>query len=113
MSNPKLQVENGVYSPQVSRLPSSSEDRLLHLLEQGQSRQEGLLRDISRGIGDVKSEVGELRSEIVALQVTPSLIRTMTIGMVVMIVLVGIAASANVALSTGLFSVTTSAGQAP
>ena len=80
---------------------ASDEDRLFDLLADGQRRQEGLLKDIGDKLDRVTDACGGMREEIRALQVTPRLIRLLVVGMAACVLLVGIAAGAQVVVSTG------------
>ena len=85
----------------VHRETASDEDRLFDLLADGQRRQEGLLKDIGDKLDRVTDACGGMREEIRALQVTPRLIRLLVVGMAACVLLVGIAAGAQVVVSTG------------
>jgi hypothetical protein len=96
--------------PDSGDVTSSAEDRLYALLHDGQVRQERLLEALRGDIQGLTAACGQMASKIEALQVTPSLIRMGMAAMVLVVILVGIASGAQVAVSAGWLRAETSPG---
>lgn len=105
---------NGVHK-QFTTLPpqesqsESIDDRLYELLARGQTRNENLLKNIGTKLDSQATALGDLKAEVVKLQVTPGLIKLVTFALVGIVVVVAITAGATLALDTGVLKVSTSA----
>lgn len=86
----------------------ATDDRLYTLLRDGQRRQERLLEGLREDTQGLTAACGEMAGKIEALQVTPSLIRMGMAAMVLVVILVGIASGAQVAVSAGWLRAETS-----
>lgn len=95
--------------------PQASEqrDRLYDLLSDQGREHADLLRDVGTKLDKLTDACAAMSGELKGLAVTPALIRTLTIGMLVGIVIVGIAAGAQVAVSTGFFTASSQPAVAP